>query len=201
MPKSKATAVPGRQPPLDRKQWANRFVIGILLWMIPAAAAWLVLTPIYNPFLTKATENLVRLTESPSVTQLLDKPPHYFVITRLDVPSAKGFLSSVRVTDTHFPMVMMLAFFLAVPGVPWKKKLENLAWAFLLLIFFHILSLFLWVKFVYAIQLNMEGYSAFERNFWGLAKHLADLPFKLGMPLMLWAAFYIRQLLPSKSEA
>ena len=187
----------------DRRRWANRFVIGILLWLIPAAAAWLALTSLYNPFLTKAAENLVRLTESPSVTRLLVKPPHHFVITRTDVPSAKGWLSSVRVTDTHFPLIMMLAFFLAVPGIPWKRKLENLAWACLILVFFHIFSLFLWVKFVYATQLgdfSAQNYSAFKQNFWGLAKHLADLPFKLGMPLMLWAAFYIRELIPPSQD-
>ena len=43
----------------DRRQWANRFVRNILLWMVPVSAVWLLAVPIYNPFLTKATENLV----------------------------------------------------------------------------------------------------------------------------------------------
>ena len=186
---------------VDRRVWTRRLLLGIVLWMLPAALLWTVLTPIYNPFLTKATENLVRLSESPGVTRLLHNAPHHFLITRTDVPSAKGWLSSVRVTDTHFPTVMMVAFFLAVPGVAWKTKLQNLGWALLILVFFHLLSLFLWVKFVYATQLgdfSMTHYSAFQRNFWGLSKHLADLPFKLGMPLILWTAFYLRHLLPRR---
>lgn len=186
----------------ERQVWVRRLVVGILLWLVPASLIWIALTPIYNPFLTQATENLVRMTESPSVTRLLNQAPHHFLISRTDVPSPKGWITSVRVTDTHFPMVMMIAFFLAVPGVPWKIKLQNLGWALLFLIFFHLFSLFLWVKFVYSTQLgefSMTHYSALQRNVWGLSKHLADLPFKLGMPLILWTAFYLRQLLPSRS--
>jgi hypothetical protein len=54
------------------------------------------------------------------------------------------------------------------------------------------------VKFVYATQLgdwSMSHYGAFARNFWGLGKHLMDLPFKLALPLVLWAAFYFEPLM------
>ena len=205
--KSKAKKTAAKKPVIvpvveDRRVWTRKLIVGIVLWLVPCALIWMLLTPIYNPFLTKATENLVRITESPSVTRLLNKAPHHFLISRTDVPAPKGWLTSVRVTDTHFPLVMMMAFFLAVPGLPWRTKLQNLGWAFLFLVFFHILSLFLWVKFVYATQLgefSMTQYNAFQRNFWGLSKHLADLPFKLGMPLILWTAFYIRAILPPRT--
>ena len=184
---------------LPSTSWAWRFVLGAVLWMIPVVALWLVLTPFYNKFLTTSAENLVRLTERPSVTRLLEHDDHHLVITRTDVPSPKGFLDSVRTTDVHFPLIMLGAFFLAVPGVPWRKRLENLGWATLISIFFHIVSLLFWVKFVYATQLgewSAENYSTFRANFWGLGKHLLDLPFKFSMPLLLWAGFYLRELLP-----
>jgi hypothetical protein len=176
----------------------------VAAWLIPVAVAWLFLTPYYNLFLTLSAENLVRLTESPAVTHLVVHDRHHLVITRTDLPSSRGWLHSVRTTDTHFPLILLGAFFLAVPGIPWRKRLENLGWALLISIFFHILSLFFIVKFVYATQLgswSAEHYGSFARNFWGLSKHLIDLPFKFAMPLLLWAAFYLRHLLPNRGAA
>ncbi|MEO1083535.1 MAG: hypothetical protein AAFY88_04775 [Acidobacteriota bacterium] len=187
---------------IDRSQWANRFVRNILLWIVPVAAVWLVVTPIYNPFLTKATENLVRLFEDPASTRLVEKETHHFIITRTDLPSRA--LSSVRVTDAHFPLILTGVLFLAVPGLTLRRRLENLGWATLVSVFFHILLLFLWVQFTYATQLgrfSAENYTPFAREAWGLAKHLADLPFKFSLPLVLWSIFYLRELFGSQAPA
>lgn len=179
-----------------RRGWATRFIRNVVLWLIPVAVVWLLVTPFYNRFLAQSAENLVRLTESPSVTRLDITETHSALVTRSDRAS-EGVLGSVRVTDVHFPLLMLGAFFLAVPGVPWRRKLENLGWATLLSIFFHIVNLFLWVKFIYATQLgqwSLEHYDAFLRNAWGLSKHLVDLPFKLALPILLWVVFYLREL-------
>lgn len=170
-----------------------------LAWIVPAAILWLVLTPLYNRFLINATENVVRLSESPSVTRLAAQETHYAVITRTDRPTSDGILGSFRVTDVHFPLVLLWTLFLAVPGVPLKQRLENVGWASLFLVFFHLADSFLWVKFVYATQLgawSAEHYGPFARNAWGLAKHVADLPIKFGLPLGLWVAFYYGRLRP-----
>ena len=183
----------------DRLLWGRRFLRGVLLWILPVALVWTVITPSYNTFLTISTENLVRLTESPNVTRLLEKGRDHFVITRTDFPTSDGWLFSVRTTDAHFNFIMLWAFFLAVPGVPWKLRLENLLWATLLAACFHIVLLLCWVKFAYATQIPELGaniYSSFKINFWGLSKHLLDLPFKFALPFLLWAGFYIRNLLP-----
>ena len=179
--------------------WSRRFLLAAVLWLLPVAAVWHLATPVYNAFLTESAENLVRLTERPRVTRLLVHDDHHLVITRTDVPSPRGWLHSVRTTDVHFPLVMLGALFLGVPGVPWRRRLENLGWAALISVFFHIVSLFFWIKFVYATQLgewSAAHYGTLQTNFWGLGKHLLDLPFKLAMPLLLWSAFYLRQLLP-----
>ncbi len=176
--------------------WSGRFALGAALWLIPVAIVWVSLTPFYNVFLTTAAENLVRLTESPNATRLLEHDEHHFIVTRTDVPDNR--LGSVRVTDVHFPLLMLGAFFLAVPGIPWRQRLENLGWAVLISICFHIVSLLFWVKFIYATQLgewSAANYSAWQMNFWGLGKHLLDLPFKFSLPLLLWAAFYLGELL------
>ncbi len=179
--------------------WSGRFTLGVALWLLPVAAVWALLTPVYNKFLTTSAENLVRLTESPSVTRLLEHDEHHLLITRIDLPTTRGWLDSVRTTDVHFPLIMLGAFFLAVPGVPWRQRLENLGWALLISVCFHIVSLLFWVKFVYATQLgswSLEHYGTWQRNFWGLGKHLLDLPFKFSLPLLLWTGFYLREMLP-----
>lgn len=182
--------------------WPLRFTKGLLIWIVPISIAWILITPIYNRFLTKAAENLVRITESPGVTRLQGSETHFFLITRSDVPMPRGYLAKVRVTDTHFTLIMLAAFFLAVPGISLRKRLEPLGWSVLISVFFHILSLFLWVKFMYATQLgewSMNNYGAFARNAWGISKHLADLPFKFGLPVLLWAFFFLGEILPRRS--
>ncbi len=183
--------------------WSGRFTLGVALWLLPVAAVWMLLTPFYNKFLTTSAENLVRLTESPKVTRLLEHDQHHLLVTRTDHQTAKGWLESVRTTDVHFPLVMLGAFFLAVPGIPWLRRLENLGWGVLISVCFHIVSLLFWVKFIYATQLgawSAENYSTWQMNFWGLGKHLLDLPFKFSLPLLLWAAFYLSELLSARED-
>ncbi|MEZ5313188.1 MAG: hypothetical protein R2862_05780 [Thermoanaerobaculia bacterium] len=56
------------------------------------------------------------------------------------------------------------------PGILRGRRWENLGWASLISIFFHILLLFFFVKFVYATQLGSwsgQHYGSFGQNFWG----------------------------------
>ena len=180
-----------------------RFVRGVALWLVPAAVLWIAVTPFYNRFLRESAESVVRLTESPNVTRLYAAPKsasrprqevHYLVITRDDHRDPdKGFLYSVRTTDLHFPLVYLWAIFMAVPGVPMATRLARTGWATLIHVFFDVFLLFFWVKFAYATQLgewSEQHYGAFGQTFWGLGKHLLDLPFKFGLPLILFAGFY-----------
>jgi hypothetical protein len=184
-----------KKPP---RSWALLFVRNALLWVLPVAGVWLVAAPVYNRFLLISAENLVRLTESPNATNLLRKDDHFAYIQRRDLPPAKSLVHSFRVTDVHFHLVMLGILFLSVPRVPVRQRLENLGWAVLITIFFDIFVIFLYVKFTYATQLgawSVAHYGTFARNFWGLGKHLFDLPFKLSLPLLLWVGFYLKNLM------
>lgn len=174
--------------------WVRRLVRNLALAIVPATLVWLLLTPIYNPFLTAATERLLHFGERPDVTRLhyLD---HFAQVVRLDYQAEKGYLYRIRVTDLHFHLILIFALFLAVPGIRAKRRWENLGWATLATIFFDLLLFFFFVKFVYATQLgewSRAHYGVLGRNFWGLGKHLLDLPFKLALPLILWTGFYYR---------
>lgn len=197
-------AVEARPAADDRRRFAGRFLLRVVLWMAPVAALWLLATPYYNRFLAQAGENLVRLSERPPVTRLAVRPPHHALISRLDVPASRGSLGSVRLTDVHFPTILLVALCLGVPGASWRRRGEAIAWSLLFLAFFHVVSVLLWVKFVYATQLgswSVEHYGPVARNVWGMGKHLANLPFKLGLPLALWAAFFLGELMPARAAA
>ena len=181
-----------------RRSWALQLILNALLWVVPVATVWLVATPVYNRFLLGSAENLVRLTESPSVTNLLRKDDHFAYVQRRDFPPAKSLVHSFRVTDVHFHLLMLGILFLAVPRIPWRRRLENLGWAVLITVFFDIFLIFFYVKFTYATQLgawSLAHYGPFARNFWGLGKHLLDLPFKFSLPFLLWAGFYVRDMM------
>ena len=184
----------------------GRFLRNLLLWAVPVAAVWLALTPLYNRFLVASAQNLLHLAERPDVTELAPaaQGEGYYLILRKDFPPAKRQVYSLRVTDIHFHLLLLATLFLAVPEVRWRRRLGNLGWALLIAVFFHIVLVFFWVKFAYATQLgdwSFEHYGAFARNFYGLGKHLLDLPFKLAFPLVVWAAFYYRLLVPAPERA
>jgi hypothetical protein len=181
-----------------RRSWALHFIRNTVLWLLPVALLWLLLAPLYNRFLLGSAENLVHLTESPDATDLLRKDDHFAYVSRRDFPPSRSLVHSFRVTDVHFHLVMLGALFLAVPGIPWRKRLESLGWALLVTVFFDIFLIFFYVKFAYATRLgawSLAHYGAFARNFWGLGKHLLDLPFKFSLPFLLWAGFYVRRLM------
>lgn len=201
-PRSTALARSASSPG-DRAAWGRRFTRNVLLALLPLALVWTLLTPFYNRFLEVSAQRLLRLSEWPAVSQLVPKDSHVVLVLRADVPAAKGFLYRIRVTDIHFNLVMLAAFFAAVPGIPWRRRLESFGWAFVIAVVFHVVSLFLYVKFAYATQLgqwSLDHYPHWKREVWGMAKHVFDLPLKFSLPLVLWAAFYFRELLGDRES-
>jgi len=200
--RSRAASRPGRATrpaAAGRRRWALRLVRNVLLWLIPAALVWALLTPYYNRFLEVAGQNAAHLVESPDVTRVYPKDSDFALISRLDFPREHEVVSSVRVTDLHFPAILLVALFLGVPEVGWRERLANLGWALLISACFDVVLILFWIEFAYATQLgdwSLEHYGAFARNFWGLGKHVLDLPVKLGLPFLLWAWFYLGRLLP-----
>lgn len=181
-----------------RRSWPLLLIRNALLWLVPVALLWTLAAPFYNRFLLISAENLVHWTEIPDVTDLLRRDVHHAFISRRDFPPSRSLVHSFRTTDVHFHLVILGALFLAVPGIPWRRRLECLGWALLATIFYDIFLIFFYVKAEYAAGLgawSLSHYGPFARNFYALAKHLLDLPFKLALPLLLWAGFYLRDLM------
>ena len=169
----------------------------LLFWVVPCAVVWVLITPVYNRLLAGWTERLIRLAERPAVSRVEMQDEHFAALRRTDYAADKQ-LYRIRLTDLHFNLILTGALFLAVPGIPRGRRLQNLGWSMFASILFHILLLFFFVKFVFATQLgswSAQHYGAFAQNFWGLGKHMLDLAFKFALPFILWAGFYYREFL------
>jgi hypothetical protein len=193
--RAKRPAASTTAPAGDRRRFARRLLRNLALVAPAAVLAWLLVTPFLNLFLCRAAERLVRLGERPAVTRIALSRSQDALISRSDTRAHGRLPYGVRVTDVHFPLVLLVALFLATPGIPARERLGNLGYALLATLCFAVVDLFFWVKFVYATQLgdwSLAHYDAVARNGWGLGKHLLDLPVKLALPFALWALFYLR---------
>ena len=80
-----------------------------------------------------------------------------------------------------------------------ETRVKHIIWAAAIAVVFDVTLVVFHVEFFYATQLgewSSRRYGPFTRNFFGLGKHLLDLPLKFGLPLFLWAGFHLRALLP-----
>lgn len=180
----------------------GRFLRNLVLVLLPVAVVWVLVTPFYNHFLSVAGENVLHLVESPDVTNLIREGKHHAVILHRNVGGGRP-VYSIRLTDLHYHLVLLGSLFLAVPGVPAKERWANLGYAVLILVFFHLALVVAWTQFAYATQLgdwSARSYGPVAREVLGMAKHVLDLPVKLAAPLVLWAFFHLRRLLPEHSE-
>jgi hypothetical protein len=191
---------PAATATVDRRSFARRLARNLALGAPVAVLIWVLATPFLNLFLCRAAERLTRLGERPAVTRIALSQGREALIRRTDTRAQGRLPYPVRVTDVHFPLVLLAALFLATPAVPARERFANLGYALLVALCFAVVDLFFWVKFVYATQLgawSAAHYGPFARNFWGLGKHLLDLPVKLALPFALWIAFYWRRLAPT----
>jgi hypothetical protein len=182
----------------SESSWVAAFIRNTLLWIIPIAVVWTLASPIYNRMLLTWSGGVLHLFEHPRVTELLPKDAQDAYIQRLDFPPTKSLVYAFRESDLHFPLILLGALFLGVPRVPWKERLANLVIAVLITAAFDVVLVFFYVKSCYANQLgdwSLTHYGAFARNFYGMGKHLFDLPLKLALPVLLWALFYFPRLL------
>jgi hypothetical protein len=194
----------GRRAGGKHPAWVWLLVRNTLLWLVPVTILWVLATPVYNRQLLRTAGGILHLIERPVVTDLLPKGNDDAYIVRRDFPPARALVYPFRVSDLHFHLILLAALFLGVPGIPWRDRLGNLAIAAVITVGYDILLVIFYVKFAYATQLgawSLANYGALARNFYGLGKHLLDLPFKLALPLVLWSIFYLPRLRQASADA
>ncbi len=173
----------------------KRFLLRFFLYLIPTTLVWWLALPFYNHFLIKATERVIRFTEDPPVTKLLIFGKHQFLVTRSDYSTPRGYIRSYWATNVHFHLLLLIPLCLATDPkkYPLSYRIEAVLWVIIASAFFHIILLFLKVKFVYATQLgewSANNYSLIAQNLYGITKHVMDLAIKFAWPLALWVLFF-----------
>jgi hypothetical protein len=186
-------------PKALHRSWALVFIRNCLLWLLPAALLWALATPFYNRFLLVSAENLVHLTESPNVTDLLRQDDHFAYVSRRDFPPSKSLAYSFRVTDVHFPLgdadgSVPRRPASTVASAPGEPRLGS-AGDCVLRYRADLLPCEIRLR-DRPRRLEPAHYGALPRNFWGLGKHLLDLPLKFSLPFLLWSGFYLGKLSP-----
>jgi hypothetical protein len=200
-------AAEGKRPSGEQPGWVWLLIRNTVLWLVPVTILWVLATPIYNRQLLRIGGGILHLIERPAVTDLLAKGDDDAYVVRRDFPPARALVYPFRVSDLHFHLILLVSLFLGVPRIPWRERLGNLAIAAMLTVGYDILLVVFIVKFAYSTQLgawSLANYGALSRNFYGLGKHLLDLPFKLALPLLLWCIFYLpslRQAAPGAASA
>jgi hypothetical protein len=187
-----------------RIDFARRLARNALLWIVPVAVVWLLLTPLYNRFLAGAAQTLLHLGESTDASRLYVRDTHVVRIVRNDIGGGQNTLNETRLTDFHFDWILLGVLFLATPGVAPQRRAQALAWSAGALLVFHLLLVIFYVESLYANGLGVwsqRHYGALARNFWGLGKHLLDLPFKFALPFALWAVSFWSAVDPPRAEA
>lgn len=176
--------------------WIREFVLRVLLVLPLAGTVWALGVHPYNRLLCRSTEAVLHLFEKPDASRL-DYREHSAHVRRLDFAGDRGYLYRIRVTDLHFPAFLAWTLLVATPRVSWNRRLRALGFSLPILFLFHVLQLGVFVQAVYATQLGAwseSHYGVWSRNFWGLANHVLDLAIKFALPLVLWAAWFLREL-------
>jgi hypothetical protein len=189
--------------PAEGRSWIRAFIRNTLLCIIPVTILWVIAAPVYNRLLLSWASGVLHVFEHPNVTALLPKDSQDAFIQRLDFPPAKSLVYAFRITDIHFPLILLVSLFLGVPRISWRERLSNLLIAFFATAFFEVILVVLIVKSCYANQLgewSLAHYGDVARNVYGMGKHLFDLPLKLGLPFLLWSTFYLSALLTAIRE-
>ena len=147
-----------------QRAWTALLIRNTLLWMVPVAVAWWLATPVYNRVLLRSAGAILDLCEHPAVTDLPAKGDHDAYVVRRDFPPAHSLVYPFRVSDVHFHLLLLGALFLAVPGIPWRERLGNLAVAVLITFAYDVLLVLFIVESAYATHLgawSLAHYGAF----------------------------------------
>lgn len=166
----------------------RRFLRRLPLALVAAGAVWLIVRPVYDPFLCRSGEIAARMVEFPKVAKI-NLAEGSALIGRTDLRADSAWLK-LSLTQIHFNAVPFLALVFALPGAMGGGRWRRVLVAFGILVASHILALVVNVKVFYASGLgewSQTNYSDGARAFYGALRYFFDIPLTFTLPLLLWA--------------
>jgi hypothetical protein len=171
---------------LPRLDW--RLAVKALAGFVAGVALWLMFSPLYDRVVAAGAQALIRAFEEPKVTRLRLAPDGFTTVDRADFdPRSKR--PAIPVRDLTFNVVLLIALFATSPRVFSDRNIGGLLVAAAALALTHILGVVSEVMSIYVAKLGMWStvhYSAFDRQFWGVANHFYRLVLMYAIAFALW---------------
>ncbi len=171
---------------MPRLDW--RLAVKALAGFVAGVALWLMFSPLYDRVVAAGAQALIRAFEEPKVTRLRLAPDGFTTVDRADFdPRSKR--PAIPVRDLTFNVVLLIALFATSPRVFSDRNIGGLLVAAAALALTHILGVVSEVMSIYVAKLGMWStvhYSAFDRQFWGVANHFYRLVLMYAIAFALW---------------
>lgn len=154
-------------------------------------AVWILLSPMYDRFISASAEKVLRAFEKPPVTQLRPAEDKYVTVDRADF-DRRSKRPAISVRDLTFNIVLLVALFAASPKILSDRNIAGFIGSVLLLALTHILGTVAEVMSIYVAKLGMWStvhYTSFDRNLWGVLNHFYRLLFMYAIAFALWWIF------------
>jgi len=174
---------------LPRLDW--RLAVKAIAGFALGLAVWLLLSPLYDRFLARATELAIRTFERPAVTRLNVADDGYVTVDRTDFdPRSKR--PAIPLRDLTFNFLLLTALF-AISRRPFSdRNMLGFLIASVILMVTHVFGAAAEVMSIYVAKLGLWStvhYGAFARNFWSVANHFYRLVLMYALAFSLWWIF------------
>jgi hypothetical protein len=174
---------------LPRIDW--RLALKGFAGFLVGLAVWVLLSPLYDRFVSASAEKLLRAFEKPPVTLLRPADDNYVTVDRTDF-DRRSKRPAISVRDLTFNIILMVALFAASKRVFSDRNMAGFVAAALLLALTHIVGTVIEVMSIYVAKLGMWStvhYTALDRNVWGVLNHFYRLVFMYAIAFALWWVF------------
>lgn len=158
------------------------------------------IAPLYDRFLTAASQGFLSLSEAHNYTTLTaGEPERIFLVPRIGPETLTPFgspplLIFIRTNKFHINLALLLALFMATPGLSFIPRLRLTSISLGILFLVHVLIMIIYVKNIYAPTLN--EYSPFLLGPIRQSIYKWSYVFLRGIgwpaiPLMIWSAMLV----------
>lgn len=173
-------------PPL-----AWRTALRALAGFAAGLAVYVLITPLYDRVIAETAEKSMRAFERPPVTRLQRAEDGNVTVDRSDF-DPRSRRPGIPLRDLTFNFVLLCALFAANQRPLSDRNIGGFLAASAALALTHVLGTMTEVMSIYALKLGMWSqmhFSAFERNFWGVASHFYRLVLMYAIAFALWWIF------------
>ncbi len=184
----------------NRVEW-KRVLKGFAGFFV-GLAVWLALSPPYNRAIAGASEAILRLAESPSVTRL--RPEETEIIVDRDDFPPRSARPGVPLQDLTFNIILLVTLFASSAETFSNRNIVGFLFGCLILYATHVFGLIAAVQTIYALKLGAWSeavYGPISRNFWSGFSHFYRLVGLYAFAFAIWWGLRPSESRPAEANA